>query len=447
MPLVRNGLCGCVLFGRCSRNQNTTFIITHPLFLKPAVVTSHTLSRTTPPMNSEPVKRKSSRVEQCRVKAEKKLKEDLLAKQAAIVSFVDKKQDGLELRRRERSLKARIKFVGDYPGEGSVYLCAPKEEVKVRESVNQRKEIARKGGLPCYDVMDNLGSSIYGYSIPVSLMAGLLLGCKSPASVESFKTQAKQLDSHRGTNYMFLHWLGRGEKKRGDYKLHNFVTNRPSLLNSIESFGNYISKEILLNEDLGQVKQPGLLSNTKLMVTLDYQPPHWDFIGWRDVKAHDMPWVVHVPLCREGMMLHVWPTERDEATHSSNLENFKIGQPKLVHIAFGDYLILRADVCHGGCFGSKGNMRFHMVLRKEKCKLDTLHLHHLEHSICKEGVPGYKAKAEDLSQLLGQSGAYFSTEASKKCKTVTPYVTNLKKVYPCLNDWCGEGLLGPLAYD
>mgnify|MGYP002807219175 CR=1 FL=1 len=107
---------------------------------------------------------------------------------------------------------------------------------------------------------------------------------------------------------MFLHWLGRVEKKRGDYKLHNFVTNRPSLLNSIESFGNHISQEILLNEDLGQVKQPGLLSNTKLMVTLDYQPPHWDFIGWRDVKAHDMPWVVHVPLCREGMMLHVWLT-------------------------------------------------------------------------------------------------------------------------------------------
>jgi hypothetical protein len=58
-------------------------------------------------MKSETVKRKSSRAEQLRVKAGKKLKEDLLAKQAAIVSFVDKKQDGLELRRREGSLKAR----------------------------------------------------------------------------------------------------------------------------------------------------------------------------------------------------------------------------------------------------------------------------------------------------------------------------------------------------
>jgi hypothetical protein len=259
--------------------------------------------------------------------------------------------------------------------------------------------------------MDNLGSSIYGCSLPVTLMAGFLLGCKSPASVESFKTQAKQLSSHLGTNCMFLHWLGCGEKVRGDCKLHNFATNHPELLNSIESFWNHISQEILLDQDLGQVKQPGLLSNTKLMVTLDHQTPHWDFVGWRDVKAHDMPWVVHVPLCREGMMLHVWPTEPDEATHSSKLENFQNGQPKLVHIAFGNCLILRADVCHGGCLVSKGNMRFHMVLCKKKCKLDTLHLHHLESSICKEGVPGYKAKAEDLSQLLGQSGACFLAEA------------------------------------
>jgi hypothetical protein len=84
-------------------------------------------------MKSETVKCKSSRVEQLRVQAGKKLKEDLLAKQAAIVSFVNKKQDGLELCRREGSLKARIKFVGEHPGEGSVYLCAPKTKVEPQE--------------------------------------------------------------------------------------------------------------------------------------------------------------------------------------------------------------------------------------------------------------------------------------------------------------------------
>jgi hypothetical protein len=80
-------------------------------------------------MNSETVKHKSSRAEQCRVKAEKKLKEDLLAKQAAIVPFVDKKQDGLELRRREGSLNLLVNTLVK-----GLFACAPQKRKQKQES-------------------------------------------------------------------------------------------------------------------------------------------------------------------------------------------------------------------------------------------------------------------------------------------------------------------------
>jgi hypothetical protein len=42
-------------------------------------------------------------------------------------------------------------------------------------------------------------------------------------AVQSFKDQAKPLESHSGTSYMFLHWNGGKEARRGDYKFHSFV--------------------------------------------------------------------------------------------------------------------------------------------------------------------------------------------------------------------------------
>jgi hypothetical protein len=389
--------------------------------------------------------RHSTRVESNHAEALKIKEAERVAKIVPIVSFADKLRDGRELQRHKGSLKYALQYEGEYPGGGTVYHST--NDPKVRDRVNGLKKTARGGGKPCYDVIDELGSSLYGYSLPVSLMVGLLQGCKSEASVAGFKDQCKPLDSHAGTDYMFLHWRGGKEVTKGDYKGHGFAKARPDLVNSIESLGNYISEEILLNKELGAVKQPGMLANRLKMDELDFQTPHWDFPEWRPVKGEDLPYIVHVPLVKEGMMVHIWPTARDEATHSHHdVEDFKLGKPKLVHVAFGDYLMLRADVCHGGCFGSKGNMRFHMVLRKKSCKLNNLNLHYLARSGVEKS--DFQQKSEELRQLLGKNGDYFNAEAARKCKTVTPYVTSLKKVYPNLPDFCGkDGLLDLLPYD
>jgi hypothetical protein len=85
-----------------------------------------------------------------------------------------------------------------------------------------------------------------------------------------------------------------------------------------------------------------------------------------------------MPLCEEGKMLHVFPTERNEATHHLGRgEKMKVGMPVFVHIAFGDALLLRADVAHGGCYGYVGNFRFHMMFRRPDCTRETTRLHYL----------------------------------------------------------------------
>ena len=360
------------------------------------------------------------------------------------VLYIDKARDGLEKLRLDASLQTKLKRQGKM-----VFEELPKGTEL--DMVNGRRRKSQLGKEPCFDVMDAQGASLYAYSMPLTLMAGLLQGLKSDESVKTFKKEARNLSSHQGTNYMFLHWQGKGEDGSDgkDFHMHQFVKKRPSLAVTVESLGNVISRKILFNRGIGERKYPGILSNRSVTTTMEqeqeFQDPHWDFVGWRWIKAEEMPWVVHVPICKEGMMLHIWPTQRDEETHTEPEEKMKLGTPKLVFVAFGDYLILRADVCHGGCFGTKGNMRFHMVLRRDGCPLTVTSLHLLG----KSGIDqaDYLQKRKDLTKLLGEAHSYFSTEQKRKAKTVTAYCTALKKnVYPEHDTWT-DGLLENLDYE
>jgi hypothetical protein len=349
------------------------------------------------------------------------------------ILFQDKLSDGKEVTRKLNSLQSLVQYNGAPPYAG-------RGDKKERFKVNNLRRGSQRGGTPCYDMLDGNGSAIYTYSLPLAPLAGLLQGLKNETSLAQFKKETKVLNSFPSTSYMFLHWDGGVESSKGDYKSHNFVKSRPGLAVAIESMGNYFARRILLNPKLGGKLQPGLLCNNPTITKEHgYQPPHWDFIGWSKIKAEDMPWVVHIPLCSEGMMLHVWPTERDEGTHNKTTERVKMGKPLLVHVGFGDALVLRADVCHGGCFGSTGNMRFHMVLRKENCALASDKLQFLE----KSGVDPekFKEKGLELHELVGEGGSYhsyFAKEINRKRQTVAAYTKAMEALYPEADQWCQQ---------
>ena len=92
-----------------------------------------------------------------------------------------------------------------------------------------------------------------------------------------------------------------------------------------------------------------------------HQRPHVD----RDegMILHDrQSLIIHIPLCKEGMLLCCWD-EKNE--------------PHQEYTPFGCYTVLKNEQVHAGCYGSPGNVRFHIVIRHkatervlEKDKLD-----------------------------------------------------------------------------
>jgi hypothetical protein len=424
------------------------------------------------------------------------------------VAFADKLSDGFQERRMQGTLKNLTHYQGGsiYRGieklhdvsEGGVGNKTPNKETaeirKVRDAVNGYKRRSGYGGDPCYDTFDELGSSVYLYSLPVNLVRGLLQGFKTEQALKHFKTKSAKLSSHTGTHYLFLHWPRGVPEDFGDWKKHPFIRDRPDLETTIQSLGNWIRDKVILNKAL-TCYQPGLLANksvafqetthppvatnpigkkggklppptpapnqdapndhqdphARLPTTKvhnpqqfkAYQPPHWDFTGWRKCAAKDMPWILHVPLCQEGMMLHVWPTTRDAETHADEFENFKLGKPEYIHVAFGDALLLRADVAHGGCFGSQGNSRFHMVLRKPQgeCLLGTNHLHFVDWSV----DDSVFEEARKCLDKLGSPADYFRRAVADGSKTVLAYIKRVKAAYPCHPSW-SEGLFEPAHF-
>jgi hypothetical protein len=67
-------------------------------------------------------------------------------------------------------------------------------------------------------------------------------------------------------------------------------------------------------------------------------------------KTDILPYIVHIPLCDEGMALQVVGADGQE-----NPPNFR-------YYGLGEAAVLRADCWHGGCYGSRGNIRMRIYL-------------------------------------------------------------------------------------
>ena len=88
---------------------------------------------------------------------------------------------------------------------------------------------------------------------------------------------------------------------------------------------------------------PGILWTEKAY----HQQPHLD----RDenmVALSQQSLIVHLPLTVEGMLLCVWN---------------QMQSPKMLHTPFGCYSVFKNRQVHAGCYGKKGNVRFHIVIR------------------------------------------------------------------------------------
>ena len=91
---------------------------------------------------------------------------------------------------------------------------------------------------------------------------------------------------------------------------------------------------------------PGLLWTEKAY----HQRPHIDR-NENGIKYEEQSLILHLPLLEEGMMLCTWDVRNE---------------PSLQYTPFGCFTVLKNEQVHAGCYGSDGNIRFHLVMRK-KC--------------------------------------------------------------------------------
>jgi hypothetical protein len=86
-----------------------------------------------------------------------------------------------------------------------------------------------------------------------------------------------------------------------------------------------------------------------------HQTLHLDVPEAKNFEPKDiLPYIVHVPLCSEGMSLQLVGANSHE-----NPPNFR-------YYSFGEAAILRSDCWHGGCYGSQGNIRMRLYLSHKR---------------------------------------------------------------------------------
>jgi hypothetical protein len=226
-------------------------------------------------------------------------------------------------------------------------------------------------------VFDAIGTIGYGVSSPV-LMVNLLhdLRGRTPAGIDQMRfNKIQPTVGKKDTNkasYGFFHWDKMESSSNGvmtDYRRREkFLSKRT--VREIDALGFGICRVLFPGrfdwmDDL-EIQDhilllPGIVRTNK---------PHDQSLHLDD-KPGQILFLLHFPLCKEGMMLRVW----DKSTNTKEGSKNTRPHSSYLRIPFGSYAITRGDVYHAGIYGKSGNFRFHMVVKTaENCLVsDKLH--------------------------------------------------------------------------
>jgi hypothetical protein len=136
--------------------------------------------------------------------------------------------------------------------------------------------------------------------------------------------------------------------------------------------------------------------NGEVHQTLHLDVPEAKNFGQKEI----LPYIVHIPLCSEGMALQV--------VGANGQEN----PPHFRYYSFGEAAVLRADCWHGGCYGSRGNIRMRIYLTHKDFPGNPI-VENLLHKRC--GLPN-TAEWPTASSILKLS----QQADTKSCRTLRP---------------------------
>jgi hypothetical protein len=172
----------------------------------------------------------------------------------------------------------------------------------------------------------------YTFVVPRAFMFINLKKFKNEKFYTAFKSSASNLGSAPGTRYISY---DDDDKKK---MLGNGDT-------TYQLFFDEFAKR--MSQELSTVMQRSTTFKVELTVLVtdesSYQDPHVDESEVHTRPWHLQPWIVHIPLCRQGRVIRIW----DENVSTS----------KHFGVPFGSSLVLPASAYHAGCYcRSPGNM-------------------------------------------------------------------------------------------
>ena len=218
------------------------------------------------------------------------------------------------------------------------------------------------------------GSS-YLFIVPGIGMRDFLLNFKTGDFYQNVKGLMYSIPGNIGTSYYQFHWMTSKKEfddtKRYDWRDNSLLQNTTCY--SLESLIHQImdmlatTGEILL--DHGETSWTFYPSIVFTKGSASHQKPHLDFPMANTMRNGRVPYILHLPLCEEGLAIQVWKCWELQVEDTLC--------PKFMFVPFGSALLLRADVYHAGCYGSKGNLRLHGMILPPDLPRETRSLQHL----------------------------------------------------------------------
>jgi hypothetical protein len=252
---------------------------------------------------------------------------------------------------------------------------------------------------------------------PAGVMRDFLINFKTGDFYQKLKgLRMQSIPGNAGTSYYQFHWMTT-KKKFNDTNIHDWRDNQ--LIQTATSY----SLEIMMHQIMDQLATTGdiLLEGEetcwqfypRLVFTkglASHQKPHLDFPKAEFMRKGRVPFILHLPLCKEGLVLQIWSTwEGDGTSHV---------RPKLIFVPFGCALLLRADIYHAGCYRTKDNLRLHGMILPPDLPRNTRSLQHL-----REGTNTAFHDLQKANPLFILDS--LSTEKDKK--TTDHYISLLRK--------------------
>ena len=271
--------------------------------------------------------------------------------------------------------------------------------------------------------------SVYLFVVPGVFMRDFLLNFKMGQFYQHAKGLMRVIPGNSGTSYYQFHWMG-SKKKFDDTRRYDWQDNlllNNSTCYSLESLIHQIMDRLETTGELalepGEISWEFYPSIVFTKGTASHQKPHLDFPMAHTMRAGRIPFILHLPLCEEGLALQLWKCWKGELLGSIS--------PKFIFVPFGSALLLRADVYHAGCYGTKGNFRLHGMILPPDLPRETRSLQHL-----REGTNTSSHQLQDVNPVTLL--AVLLSENHKK--TTHHYISLLEKMISSPRFWVEKPL-------